>query len=193
MRMQERVDIWNSFLMHKNLSFRVVTNKDLPTWWVFTHGCWLVWNKKLLLAYVLLLLTNRCFMMCVGQVHYIRKSSWCLGFWGCGSSQWHSITSRGLTAHWISCMSLGLVRFSMCIWLIMPLVELSQSFSCADNQAKTFLRHKNLCIWQDKEKRRETYAKASITERLYLERCQVLHYSDGTTSPIETRPMSSWS
>jgi hypothetical protein len=34
MRMQERVDIWNSFLMHKNLSFRVVTNKDLPTWYI---------------------------------------------------------------------------------------------------------------------------------------------------------------
>ncbi len=48
----------------------------------------------------------------------------------------------------------------------MPLVELFCCVLSANNQAKTFLRHENQCVWQSEGKRKERYTKASITESL---------------------------
>jgi hypothetical protein len=46
------------------------------------------------------------FLISVHQVCDIRKSPRCLGFWCCGSQQWHCLTSWGLTLLWTSCMPL---------------------------------------------------------------------------------------
>jgi hypothetical protein len=69
-----------------------------------------------------------------------------LGFWGLWIptvAQHHFLMSNcSLDILYVT----GGGSFQHVCRLIMPLVELSLSFFCADNQAKAFLRCKNLCV-----------------------------------------------
>ncbi len=111
MSMQERVDFWNSFLTQKCNKWGFAKMLGFEAW-VFSH---LQWETIADMHKWSCFPCADILYMHMGQVHNIRKSPWCLGFWCCGSPQWNSITSRGLASQGISYMSLWVAHLSILV------------------------------------------------------------------------------